>query len=64
MEAIKHIFETILVSQLLSESGPFDGVLGFSQGASMAHLLLAKWAKGELKSSKVSNLSFSTDFLH
>lgn len=38
-----------LVCAYVSENGPFDGILGFSQGASMAHLLLAKEQKGEVK---------------
>lgn len=28
------------VGDFIKESGPYDGLLGFSQGASMAHLLL------------------------
>uniref|UniRef100_A0A1I7WSK9 FSH1 domain-containing protein n=1 Tax=Heterorhabditis bacteriophora TaxID=37862 RepID=A0A1I7WSK9_HETBA len=29
------------ICQYIDKNGPFDGVLGFSQGASMAHLILA-----------------------
>jgi predicted esterase len=28
------------VDEFIKENGPFDGLLGFSQGASMAHLLI------------------------
>jgi hypothetical protein len=36
------------VTRVCEEQGPFDGVLGFSQGAGFAALLLAKMQRGEL----------------
>ncbi|KAK5978768.1 IRS-type PTB domain-containing protein [Trichostrongylus colubriformis] len=38
-----------LVCEYVYANGPFDGILGFSQGASMAHLLLAMEKNGEIK---------------
>ncbi|WKX95115.1 hypothetical protein Q1695_011962 [Nippostrongylus brasiliensis] len=38
-----------LVCDYVHANGPFDGILGFSQGASMAHLLLTMERKGEVK---------------
>ncbi|KAH7732275.1 Protein C25G4.2 [Aphelenchoides avenae] len=35
------------VDQFIKDNGPFDGILGFSQGASMVHLLLALGQKAE-----------------
>ncbi|CAJ0586849.1 unnamed protein product, partial [Mesorhabditis spiculigera] len=37
------------VLDFIKENGPFDGLFGFSQGAAMVHLLLAKEQLGELK---------------
>ncbi|CAJ0932092.1 unnamed protein product, partial [Mesorhabditis belari] len=37
-----------LILDTIANDGPFDGVLGFSQGASMLHLLLAKAQLGEI----------------
>lgn len=38
-----------LVYDYVHRNGPFDGILGFSQGASMAHLLLAMEQNNEIK---------------
>ncbi|KAK6029793.1 serine hydrolase, partial [Ostertagia ostertagi] len=38
-----------VVGEYVRANGPFDGILGFSQGASMAHLLLAMEKNGEIK---------------
>lgn len=43
--------------QYIKEKGPFDGLLGFSQGACMLHLLLAKMELGEVEISKVITLN-------
>ena len=37
------------IEQVLQDEGPFDGVIGFSQGAVLAHLLLAGGAHPELR---------------
>ncbi|KAE9415224.1 hypothetical protein Angca_005065, partial [Angiostrongylus cantonensis] len=36
------------ICEYLRLNGPFDGILGFSQGASMAHLLLVMEKRGEI----------------
>ncbi|VDO33898.1 unnamed protein product [Haemonchus placei] len=38
-----------LVCDYVRANGPFDGILGFSQGASMVHLLLAMEKRGEIE---------------
>lgn len=42
-------FQVSSVREYVRANGPFDGILGFSQGASMAHLLLAMEQLGEIK---------------
>lgn len=37
-----------LILETIQQEGPFDGIFGFSQGASMLHLLLAKAQLGEI----------------
>ena len=38
------------VTQVFRDKGPFDGVVGFSQGAGFAALLMVKMQRGELDS--------------
>ncbi|GMT14302.1 hypothetical protein PFISCL1PPCAC_5599, partial [Pristionchus fissidentatus] len=56
-DSIKYLVELIKVK------GPFDGYLGFSQGACMLHLLLAKAEKGEIDIPKPQFVIFGSGFL-
>ncbi|KAF8361703.1 hypothetical protein PRIPAC_88626 [Pristionchus pacificus] len=47
----------------IKENGPFDGLLGFSQGACMLHLMLAKMELGEVEISKPQFVMFASGFL-
>uniref|UniRef100_A0A914D279 Serine hydrolase FSH domain-containing protein n=1 Tax=Acrobeloides nanus TaxID=290746 RepID=A0A914D279_9BILA len=40
-----------VVDEFIKENGPFDGLLGFSQGASMAHLLICLHQRKEFQRS-------------
>lgn len=47
------------VQQFCAENGPFDGILGFSQGASMVHLLLSMQSRGQISTSFKFAILFS-----
>lgn len=51
------------VVKFMEENGPFDGLLGFSQGASMVHLLLAKAQNGEIQLRGIRFAIFFSGFL-
>ncbi|EFP04882.1 hypothetical protein GCK72_014307 [Caenorhabditis remanei] len=51
------------VVKFIEENGPFDGLLGFSQGASMVHLLIAKAQLGEIKLPGIRFAIFFSGFL-
>ncbi|EGT46615.1 hypothetical protein CAEBREN_04149 [Caenorhabditis brenneri] len=51
------------VLKFIEENGPFDGLMGFSQGASMVHLLLAKAQLGEIKLPGIKIAIFFSGFL-
>ncbi|GMR35939.1 hypothetical protein PMAYCL1PPCAC_06134, partial [Pristionchus mayeri] len=49
--------------KFVKENGPFDGLLGFSQGACMLHLLLAKMQLGEVDLPTPQFVIFASGFL-
>uniref|UniRef100_A0A8R1DL08 FSH1 domain-containing protein n=1 Tax=Caenorhabditis japonica TaxID=281687 RepID=A0A8R1DL08_CAEJA len=51
------------VVKFIEENGPFDGLLGFSQGASMVHLLIAKAQLGEIRLPGIRFAIFFSGFL-
>ncbi|CAO4374199.1 unnamed protein product [Caenorhabditis nigoni] len=51
------------VVKFIEDNGPFDGLLGFSQGASMVHLLIAKAQLGEIKLPGIRFAIFFSGFL-
>ncbi|CAI2350709.1 unnamed protein product [Caenorhabditis sp. 36 PRJEB53466] len=51
------------VVKFIEENGPFDGLLGFSQGASMVHLLIAKAQAGEINLPGIRFAVFFSGFL-
>ncbi|CAI5446899.1 unnamed protein product [Caenorhabditis angaria] len=53
--------ETLL--DFIQKNGPFDGLMGFSQGASMVHLLLAKAELGQIQLPGIRFAMFFSGFL-
>ncbi|CAB3406393.1 unnamed protein product [Caenorhabditis bovis] len=51
------------VLKFIEQNGPFDGLMGFSQGASMAHLLIAKAQLGEIDLKGIRFAIFFSGFL-
>uniref|UniRef100_A0A1I7TX58 FSH1 domain-containing protein n=1 Tax=Caenorhabditis tropicalis TaxID=1561998 RepID=A0A1I7TX58_9PELO len=51
------------VVKYIEENGPFDGLMGFSQGASMVHLLIAKAQLGEISLPDIRFAIFFSGFL-
>ena len=57
----REVFDAAIsnASKILDAHGPFDGMIGFSQGGAMAHFIVMAKSKGLLKHRYLDNIKFA-----
>ena len=47
------------MEELLEKEGPFDGMIGFSQGGAFAHLMILAYMRGLFRNERMKQMRFA-----